>query len=69
MYDAVKFTPALARSYFHLVTAQDTKNLKVNLEVSCLKFSIPLLVSCFTFTFTAIIMTSSSLAKCSLNAR
>ena len=46
MYDAVKFTPALARSYFHLVTAQDTKNLKVNLEVSCLKFSIAPLVSC-----------------------
>ena len=46
MYDAVKFTPVLARSYFHLVTAQDTKNLKVNLEVSCLKFNIAPLVSC-----------------------
>ena len=46
MYDAVKFTPALARSYFHLVTAQDTKNLTVNSEVSCLKFSVPSSVSC-----------------------
>ena len=40
MYDAVKLTPALARIYFQLVTAQDTTNLKVNLEVSCLKFNI-----------------------------